>query len=113
MHTRLSILSNKKTLLIKFYFQEYYDELSLATEAVHDGDLIGVMYFNHNFSEALQLRLEDFASATEEVITNGTIDIHLDMSGMYIYFLYYIYFIFISLFIACSKLIFMLTATPC
>lgn len=48
------------------------------------------MYFNNNFSEALQNRVQDFSFAEPNDILHGTIDIFLDMGGMYIY----IYFVF-------------------
>lgn len=73
-------------MLLKFHFQKFYDDISEATDAIRDGDLVGVMYFNHNFSEALQIRIDDFRSAKTEDIVAGEIDVFLDMGGTYIYY---------------------------
>ncbi|CAL1674062.1 unnamed protein product [Lasius platythorax] len=62
--------------------QKYYDSMSEATDATRDGDLVGVMYFNHNFSEALQRRVEDFAFAETRDILSSEIDVFLDMGDM-------------------------------
>ncbi|KAL6445747.1 hypothetical protein ACFW04_000899 [Cataglyphis niger] len=42
------------------------------------------MYFHHNFSEALQRRIEDFVNARTEDIVSGKIDVFLDMGDMQI-----------------------------
>lgn len=75
------ILSNK----IKFHFQEFYNDMSETTDAIRNSDLVGVMHFNHNFSEALQSRINDFSSAETEDIVAGEIDVFLDMGSTYIY----------------------------
>lgn len=62
--------------------------MSDAVHDVRDGKLVGVMYFHHNFSEALQRRTEDFVNARTEDIRSGKIDVFLDMGGTYIYYLY-------------------------
>lgn len=58
--------------------------MSDATHDVRDGELVGVMYFHHNFSGALQRRTEDFVNAKTEDIVSGNIDVFLDMGGTYI-----------------------------
>ncbi|XP_072759164.1 ABC transporter G family member 23 isoform X2 [Anoplolepis gracilipes] len=62
--------------------QKFYDDISEASDAVRDGDLVGVMYFSHNFSEALQRRIHDFSFANTEDILFGEIDVFLDMGDM-------------------------------
>ncbi|EFN69285.1 ABC transporter G family member 20 [Camponotus floridanus] len=64
--------------------QEFYDNMSEATDAIRDGDLVGIMYFNHNFSEALQRRIDNYGTAKTEDILSGQIDIFLDMGDMQI-----------------------------
>lgn len=41
------------------------------------------MYFNGNFSEALQFRTENFINADETDIIAGNIQVSLDMGGTY------------------------------
>ncbi|XP_050449828.1 ABC transporter G family member 23-like isoform X2 [Cataglyphis hispanica] len=64
--------------------QKFYDDMSDATHDIRDGELVGVMYFHHNFSEALQRRTEDFVNARTEDIVSGKIDVFLDMGDMQI-----------------------------
>lgn len=61
--------------------------MSKASDATRDGDLVGVMHFNHNFSEALQRRVEDFAFTETRDILSSEIDVFLDMGGTYILFM--------------------------
>lgn len=61
--------------------------MSEATNAIRDGDLVGMIYFNHNFSEALQRRIDNYGTAKTEDILSGQIDVFLDMGGTYIYYL--------------------------
>ncbi|KAL6445742.1 hypothetical protein ACFW04_000899 [Cataglyphis niger] len=64
--------------------KKFYDDMSDATHDVRNGELVGVMYFHHNFSEALQRRIEDFVNARTEDIVSGKIDVFLDMGDMQI-----------------------------
>ncbi|XP_029173372.1 ABC transporter G family member 23-like isoform X2 [Nylanderia fulva] len=64
--------------------QKYYDSVSAASEATRNGDLVGVMHFNHNFSEALQNRIQDFSNPDLNNILYGTINVYLDMGDMQI-----------------------------
>lgn len=57
--------------------------MSKATDAIRDGDLVGMIYFNHNFSEALQRRIDNYGAAKTEDILSGQIDVFLDMGGTY------------------------------
>ncbi|KAL6262617.1 hypothetical protein P5V15_005410 [Pogonomyrmex californicus] len=59
--------------------QEYYDDVSEATRAVQNGRLSGVIYFNQNFSNALQTRLEDISFVTDSVLSSSEIQVSLDM----------------------------------
>lgn len=81
---------SKEKLLLKFHFQEFYDDMSDATHDVRDGELVGVMYFHHNFSEALQRRIADITNAKTKDIISSEIDVFLDMGGTYIYYLCFI-----------------------
>lgn len=92
LYTTLIFLS-KKNLLLKFHFQEFYDDMSKATDAVRDGDLVGIMYFNYNFSEALQRRVDNYGFAKTEDIESSQIDVFLDMGGTYIYIIYDVFLI--------------------
>ncbi|XP_011138866.1 ABC transporter G family member 23 isoform X1 [Harpegnathos saltator] len=60
--------------------KEYYDDISKATEAVHNGKLSGVIFFSRNFSEALWTRMENFIHTDEADILAGQIQVSLDMS---------------------------------
>lgn len=62
--------------------QEFYDDMSDATHDVRDGELVGVMYFHHNFSEALQRRIADITNAKTKDIISSEIDVFLDMGDM-------------------------------
>ncbi|XP_072759555.1 ABC transporter G family member 23-like isoform X2 [Anoplolepis gracilipes] len=64
--------------------QKYYNDMSEAINAAHDGDLVGVMHFSHNFSEALQRRIDGFAFIKTEDILPNEIDVFLDMGDMQI-----------------------------
>ncbi|XP_018371318.1 PREDICTED: ABC transporter G family member 23-like [Trachymyrmex cornetzi] len=62
--------------------QEYYDNISEASYAVQNGKLNGLMYFSQNFSEALQIRMEDATSAKDSDLLASQIQVFLDMGGM-------------------------------
>lgn len=47
------------------------------------GTHVGVMYFNQNFSKAMQSRIEDFINTEETDILASEIKVNLDMSSMY------------------------------
>ncbi|KAG5313795.1 ABCGK protein, partial [Acromyrmex insinuator] len=64
--------------------QEYYDDIYEATYAVQNGKLNGLMYFSQNFSEALQIRMEDATSAKDSDLLASQIQVFLDMSDMLI-----------------------------
>jgi hypothetical protein len=72
-------------------FQKYYNDISEATTAVHDGTLVGIIHFHQNFSEALKRRLEDFFYAEENDLIASQIQISLDMSGTYVNIIYILY----------------------
>ncbi|KAG5331765.1 ABCGK protein, partial [Acromyrmex charruanus] len=64
--------------------QEYYDDIHEATYAVQNGKLNGLMYFSQNFSEALQIRMEDAISAKDSDLLASQIQVFLDMGDMLI-----------------------------
>ncbi|KAH0950241.1 hypothetical protein HN011_009186 [Eciton burchellii] len=64
--------------------QKYYNDISEATTAVHDGTLVGIIHFHQNFSEALKRRLEDSFYAEENDLIASQIQISLDMSDVHI-----------------------------
>ncbi|XP_018355832.1 PREDICTED: ABC transporter G family member 20-like [Trachymyrmex septentrionalis] len=59
--------------------QEYYDKVSEANHVVQNGKLNGLLYFSHNFSEALQKRMEDGAFTKDSDLLASEIQISLDM----------------------------------
>ncbi|XP_072759545.1 ABC transporter G family member 23-like [Anoplolepis gracilipes] len=64
--------------------QKFYNDMSEATNAVRDGDLVGVMQFNHNFTKTLQRRINGFTYAKTEDILSNEINVFLDMGDMQI-----------------------------
>ncbi|XP_011055070.1 PREDICTED: ABC transporter G family member 20-like isoform X2 [Acromyrmex echinatior] len=63
--------------------QKYYDDIYEATYAVQNEKLNGLMYFSQNFSEALQIRMEDATSAKDSDLLASQIQVFLDMSEIY------------------------------
>ncbi|KAG5319351.1 ABCGN protein, partial [Pseudoatta argentina] len=61
--------------------REYYDDIHEATYAVQNGKLNGLMYFSPNFSEALQIRMEDATSAKDSDLLASQIQVFLDMGA--------------------------------
>lgn len=59
--------------------KKYYDNLSDAMVGVNNRTHAGVIYFNQNFSKALQTRVINFANAEETDILNSEIKVDLDM----------------------------------
>ncbi|XP_072759168.1 ABC transporter G family member 23-like isoform X2 [Anoplolepis gracilipes] len=64
--------------------QKFYDDMSEVTKAIRNSDLVGVMHFSHNFSEALQRRIDDVAIVKPEDILSSDINVFLDMSDLHI-----------------------------
>ncbi|XP_039310391.1 uncharacterized protein LOC113006134 isoform X2 [Solenopsis invicta] len=60
--------------------KEYYVDFSKAKRDVQNGKLYGVIYFNQNFSESLQKRLEEAFFANDSVLYGSQIQVSLDMS---------------------------------
>lgn len=69
-------------------FQEHYSEISKAHDAILDGTLVGVIHFHRNMSEALERRIEDFIYAEDGDLVASQIQISLDTSGTYVYYLF-------------------------
>ncbi|XP_018343967.1 PREDICTED: ABC transporter G family member 23-like, partial [Trachymyrmex septentrionalis] len=59
--------------------QEYYDNISEAKQAVQNAKLSGLIYFSQNFSEALQIRVEEANSAKDSDLLASQIQVFLDM----------------------------------
>lgn len=70
-----------------FYFQEYYDDISEANHALKKGKLSGVIYFNQNFSEGMQRRIEEANFAKDSDLIASQIQVYMDFSGTYVYYL--------------------------
>lgn len=66
--------------------QKYYDTILEATHHVQNGELTGVLYFNQNFSEALEKRLENGFSTKDSDLITSEIQTFLDMSDRQIAF---------------------------
>ncbi|KAL2720363.1 ABC transporter G family member 20-like [Vespula squamosa] len=60
----------------------YYDYLPEVKEDLRKGKLSGIIYFNKNFTQALQRRLEDMRYTEKNDIETGEIKIWLDVSIM-------------------------------
>jgi len=80
--TIIKTLNVLKMFLLIFRLQEYYNDFSEAKQAVQNAKLSGLIYFSHNFSEALQIRIEKVASAKDSDLLASQIQIFLDMGGM-------------------------------
>lgn len=52
-------------------------------EDLRKGKLSGIIYFNKNFTQALQRRLENFRYIEEDDIETGEIKIWLDVASKY------------------------------
>ncbi|XP_011166692.1 ABC transporter G family member 20 [Solenopsis invicta] len=59
--------------------KEYYDDFSEAKRNVQNGKLCGIMYFNQNFSEGLQKRLEEGVFVEDSDLNASQIQVFLDM----------------------------------
>ncbi|EGI65058.1 ABC transporter G family member 20 [Acromyrmex echinatior] len=64
--------------------QEYYDDISEAKQAVLNAKLSGLIYFSQNFSEALQIRMEETVFAKDSDLLASQIQVFLDMGDMHI-----------------------------
>ncbi|KYN03410.1 ABC transporter G family member 23 [Cyphomyrmex costatus] len=64
--------------------QEYYDDIYEANYAIQNGKLNGLMYFSQNFSESLQIRMEDATMAKDSDLLASQIQVFLDMGDMQI-----------------------------
>nr|XP_012220380.1 PREDICTED: ABC transporter G family member 23-like isoform X2 [Linepithema humile]XP_012220389.1 PREDICTED: ABC transporter G family member 23-like isoform X2 [Linepithema humile] len=62
--------------------KKYYDNFSDAMTGVHNGSHVGMIYFNQNFSEAMQERVEYFINVEEANILASEIKVDLDMSSI-------------------------------
>jgi len=83
--TIIKTLNVLKMFLLIFRLQ-YYDDFSEAKQAVQNAKLSGLIYFSHNFSKALQIRMEKAASAKDSDLLASQIQIFLDMGGtLFIY----------------------------
>ncbi|XP_018359977.1 PREDICTED: ABC transporter G family member 20-like [Trachymyrmex cornetzi] len=60
--------------------QKYYNDVSEANNAVQNGKLRGLIYFSQNFSEALQIRVEDATFVKDSDLLASEIQVFLDMS---------------------------------
>ncbi|XP_011869697.1 PREDICTED: ABC transporter G family member 20-like isoform X2 [Vollenhovia emeryi] len=60
--------------------QKYYDNISEAKYDVQRGKLHGIIYFHQNFSEALQIRVENVTFAKDFHLLASQIQVFLDMS---------------------------------
>lgn len=69
--------------LLILCFQEYYDDISEANHALKKGKLHGVIYFNQNFSEGLQIRVEDHNFAKDSDLLASQIQVYMDFTGIY------------------------------
>lgn len=58
--------------------------MKTAYRAAKDGEIVGTMFFSSNFSKALKLRQEDIISTSEQIISDGQIQVALDMSSTYL-----------------------------
>ncbi|KYM93684.1 ABC transporter G family member 23 [Cyphomyrmex costatus] len=70
-----------KKLLFIFRLQEYYEDIPKARQAVQNAKLSGVIYFSQNFSEALQIRVEEATFAKDSDLLASQIQVFLDMGG--------------------------------
>ncbi|XP_024883601.1 ABC transporter G family member 23-like isoform X3 [Temnothorax curvispinosus] len=59
--------------------KKYYDNILEARHDVQNGELMGIIYFNQNFSEALQIRVEIFNFAKDSDLLASQIHVFLDM----------------------------------
>ncbi|XP_018405571.1 PREDICTED: ABC transporter G family member 23-like, partial [Cyphomyrmex costatus] len=59
--------------------QEYYEDIPKARQAVQNAKLSGVIYFSQNFSEALQIRVEEATFAKDSDLLASQIQVFLDM----------------------------------
>ncbi|KYN03412.1 ABC transporter G family member 20 [Cyphomyrmex costatus] len=64
--------------------QEYYEDIPKARQAVQNAKLSGVIYFSQNFSEALQIRVEEATFAKDSDLLASQIQVFLDMGDMQI-----------------------------
>ncbi|XP_011861337.1 PREDICTED: ABC transporter G family member 23-like [Vollenhovia emeryi] len=61
--------------------QKYYDNISEARYDIQRGELHGIIYFHQNFSEALEIRVENVTFAKDFHLLASQIQVFLDMSG--------------------------------
>ncbi|XP_011170078.1 ABC transporter G family member 20 isoform X1 [Solenopsis invicta] len=66
--------------------KKYYDDFSEAKRDVEDGKLCGIIYFSQNFSQGLQIRLEEATFADDSDLYASQIQVFLDMGDMQIGF---------------------------
>ncbi|XP_071625835.1 ABC transporter G family member 20-like isoform X2 [Temnothorax longispinosus] len=59
--------------------KKYYDNILEARHDVQNGELMGIIYFNQNFSEALQIRVEISNFAKDSDLLASQIHVFLDM----------------------------------
>ncbi|XP_011859421.1 PREDICTED: ABC transporter G family member 23-like isoform X2 [Vollenhovia emeryi] len=64
--------------------QMYYNNISEASREAQNRQFVGIIYFNQNFSEALQARIEDAKFAKDSDLRASQIQVSLDMSNMLI-----------------------------
>ncbi|XP_011859218.1 PREDICTED: ABC transporter G family member 20-like isoform X2 [Vollenhovia emeryi] len=64
--------------------QKYYNNISEAKYDVQRGELHGIIYFHHNFSEALKIRVEHVTFAKDSDLLASQIQVFRDMSELQI-----------------------------
>ncbi|TGZ50118.1 ABC transporter G family member 20 [Temnothorax longispinosus] len=63
--------------------KKYYDNVLEASHDVQNGELIGIIHFSQNFSEALQIRVEISNFAKDSDLLASQIQVFLDMGEVF------------------------------
>ena len=55
--------------------------MNAANDAVKHGNAVGVMYFSRNFSTALEKKITDLQSTSDDDLQSAEIEVYLDMGS--------------------------------